>query len=175
MSNYGALEQLLFMDKSQRKSVLRRAIQQYVQLLSDIGKDIYDSCIAQYYSQYSPIKYDRHGDLAGYNLYSAIDSWASDLVAQFSLQGSRLLPYKGKYDKRNVVLNTVLDGFRGAGSSKTPPGWPMSWYASYPNEFSKFSEWSSGGSTLDEILRDFVDNGPTDLTNKFFEFLENSI
>ena len=175
MSNYSALERLLFMDKGERKAALQRALQRYARLLSSIGKDIYDSCIQDYYAQYDPIKYDRHGYPEGQNLYNAIDAWADGLVAGISLQEYKLWPYKGKQDKRGKVLSTVLDGYRGAGSSKSPPGWPMSWSTCYPNEYSKFYDWESGMTTLDDILIDFTANAPADLENKFYEFLEDSV
>lgn len=169
------LAKLLFMDESAAEQVINSSFQEYAQLISDIYNDIYDSCINLYYDQYTPTKYDRHGDISGFNLYSASDIYASDLVVQLSLQGSNLLPYKGKGDKRDKVLNTVLKGLRGAGSRKTPPGWPMSWDAHYPNKFSKFSEWESSASTLDGILKEFSKNGPKDLSYKFYEFIERNI
>ena len=175
MNVKNVLAKLLFMDEGKAEAAINLAFQEYAQLISDIYNDIYNSCINLYYDQYTPTKYDRHGYPEGKNLYSASDIYARDLVVQLSLQGSRLLPYKGKGDKREKVLNTVLSGLRGAGSRKTPPGWPMPWDASYPNNFSKFSEWECTASTLDEILEEFSKNGPKDLSYKFYEFIEKNI
>lgn len=177
MSVRDTLAQLLFMDERAANSIINSAFREYAQLISDIYNDIYDSCIALYYATYTPTKYDRHGDLSGFNLYSASDIYSSDLIVNLSLQGARLLPYEGKNGsrKRDKVLDTVLDGLRGAGSRKTPPGWPMSWDAYYPNEYSKFSEWESSASTLDGIMREFSSRGPKDLSDKFYEFIENNI
>lgn len=175
MNNREVLKQLFFMDEKDSNAVIDSAFKQYAQLISDIYNDIYDSCIKLYYDQYTPIKYDRHGYIEGKNLYSASDIYANDLLVNLSLQGSRLLPYKGKKDKRDKVLDSVLNGLRGASSSKSPPGWPMSWDASYPNEFSNFSDWKSSGATLDAILNDFAKNGVKDLAYKFYEFIENNI
>lgn len=169
------LYRLLIMDESAAENAINSAFTEYAQLIADIYNDIYDSCIHLYYEQYTPIKYDRHGDLGGFNLYNASDIYARDLLVQLSLQGSKLLPYKGKGDKRDRVLKTVLKGLRGAGSRKTPPGWPMSWNASYPNGFSSFTEWESSASTLDGILKEFSKDGPKKLSYKFYEFIEKNI
>lgn len=173
--NRDVLKRLLFMDERAADAAINSAFQEYAQLVSDIYNDIYDSCIKLYYDQYTPIKYDRHGNIEGFNLYSASDIYASDLAVNLSLQGYRLLPYKGKKDKREKVLDSVLDGLRGVGSSKSPPGWPMSWDTHYPNKFSQFSDWRSSGTTLDGILADFAKNGPSKLAYKFYEFIENNI
>lgn len=175
MDRKNILAGLLFMDERNAEAIINAAFVEYVQLVSDIYNDIYTSCIQSYYDQYDPRKYDRHGDPSGFNLYGASDIYASDLRVNLSLEASKLLPYKGKKDKRLKVLTTVLNGLRGAGSSKTPPGWPMSWDAYYPNEFSEFSEWSSSNATLYNILQDFAKNGPRDLSYKFYEFIENRI
>ena len=175
MDRKNILSKLLFMDDKTMELVVDSAFQQFVQLISDIYNDIYDSCIQLYYEQYDPIKYDRHGNLEGFNLYSASDIFARDLSVNLSLEPSKLLPYKGKKDKRYKVLSTVLNGLRGAGSSKTPPGWPMDWDASYPNEHSKFFEWESSATTLYGILQDFASNGVNDLRDKFFEFIASNI
>lgn len=169
------LYKLLLMDQEAAEAAINSAFKEYARLISDIYNDIYDSCIKLYYYQYTPKKYDRHGDPSGFNLYSASDIYANDLVVQLSLQGSNLLPYKGKGDKRDRVLKTVLNGLRGAGSRKTPPWWPMSWDAYYPNQFSDFSEWESSAFTLDGILKEFSKDGPKKLSYKFYEFIEKNI
>lgn len=173
--NRDILKQLLFMDERAADVAINSAFQEYAQLISDIYNDIYDSCIQLYYDQYTPIKYDRHGDIEGFNLYSASDIYANDLLVNLSLEASKLLPYAGKKDKRDKVLKTVMNGLRGAGSSKSPAGWPMNWDAFYPNEFSKFSDWQSSKTTLYGILSDFAKNGVKDLTYKFYEFIEHNI
>lgn len=175
MDRKNILASLLFMDERSAEAIINAAFTEYVQLISDIYNDIYDSCIHLYYDQYDPIKYDRHGDPSGFNLYSASDIYANDLRVNLSLEASKLLPYKGKGDKRSRVLNTVLNGLRGAGSRKTPPGWPMDWDAHYPNEFSVLSDWSSDNTTLYSILQDFAKNGSHELSDKFYEFIANRI
>lgn len=175
MNRKNILAGLLFMDESSAEAIINAAFVEYTQLISDIYNDIYTSCIQLYYDQYTPIKYDRHGDIGGFNLYGASDIYARELRVNLSLEASKLLPYKGKKDKRLAVLSTVLNGLRGAGSSKTPPGWPMDWDAYYPNEFSELSEWSSSNTTLYNILQDFAKNGPRNLSYKFYEFIENRI
>ena len=61
--------------KKQLKSLIAeaydKAINEYVNIIVGIAKDIYDSCIAQYYASYSPIVYKRHNHPEGYNLYQA--------------------------------------------------------------------------------------------------------
>ena len=169
------LTALIFMDEASMVSIIDVAFMQYAQLIADIYNDIYDSCIQQYYAQYSPTKYDRHGDLSGFNLYSASDIYADSMVVNLVLEASNLLPYKGKGDKRYAVLSTVLDGLRGAASRKTPPGWPMNWYASYPNEYSAHAEWYSSKTTLRDILQDFASNGVNETKDIFFDYIGNSI
>lgn len=175
MSSDDIFESFFFLGKQKRVAVWKRAMRQYAKLLSSIAEDIYSSCIGDYYDQYDPKVYDRHGYPEGKNLYSAIHSWAEDAAGGVSMQGSRLLPYKGKRDKRDKVLDSVLDGWRGAGSSKTPPGWPMEWYTHYPNKFSKYKNWSSDETVLMNILEDFMQNGPEDLTDEFLSLLKSNM
>lgn len=175
MQNRDVLKQLLFMNERDMEAVINYAFREYAQLLADIYNDIYDSCINLYYSTYSPIYYNRHGDPSGFNLYSASDIYASDLLVNLTLEAGNLLPYAGKRDKRDAVLSSVLDGLRGAKSRKSPPGWPMSWHAYYPNEYSKLSVWESSRSTLDGILQDFAQNGVKNTSDQFWNLIRNNI
>ena len=171
MGNKNILMQLVFMDERAAAAAINNGFSQYAQFIVDIYNDIYDSCIEVYYSTYTPTKYDRHGDLEGFNLYSASDIYANQLMVNLSVEGYNLLPYAGKTDKRDQVLQSVMNGLRGSKSRKTPSGWPMNWSAYYPNEFSEFSDWSSSASTLYEILNDFANNGVRDTADKFYYFI----
>ena len=173
MQNREVLMQLLFMDERDAEMAINSAFREYAAYLADIYNDIYSSCIQVYYSTYPPRVYKRHGDPDGFNLYSASDIYASDLLVNMTLDAWSLLPY-GKHDKRDIVLDGVLNGLRGGPLPKLPE-WPMDWHASYPNEFSQYEDWSSSKSTLDGILKDFAKNGVKHTSDKFWELIANNI
>ena len=54
-----------------KSSLINSSLDEYYQLLANVGMDIYDSCIKDFYSQYFPYVYKRHGNLSGFNLYNA--------------------------------------------------------------------------------------------------------
>ena len=152
------------------------AWEDYMEYLADIASDIYDSCIKYYYATYTPKKYDRHGDLDGFNLYRANAIEPYQLTINFSINEDLLLPYTGR-EKRKRVLETVMDGIRGGGvRRKQFRGWPRSWVAHYPNRYSEFSgEWSSKSSTIDSILEDFVSTCVEDTKSYFYVLMCNYI
>ena len=154
---------LILMDEAKADAILEEAFKRYFNTLSDIAADIYDSCIEDYYAQYEPVKYTRHGNINGFNLYNAKAIWFDEESYNLSLNfdPNELLPYydgkKGR-EKRSKVLKSVMAGLRGTKSSKTPPGWPQQWRTCYPNQYSQYSLWSSTGRTMNAIYADFMDN-----------------
>lgn len=152
------LLKLMSKDDSLIDEIIEKATREYLMFLGKIAADIYDSCIAVYYATYTPKVYDRHGKIEGFNLYSANDIRFEDDYLIGSVDAMKLLKYKGKKDKREIVLRQVMDGIRGVGSFRNPD-WPMDWteYCTYPNEFSKYSDWSSSKNTMYEIFEEFGD------------------
>ena len=148
---------LMALSDAKLNSVLGSSLDKYYQLLANIGMDIYDSCIRDFYSQYRPKFYKRHGHLAGKNLYSANDIFYDGDTVNVILDEYNLLPY-GKHDKREEVFEFVLAGLRGGPLPKNPE-FPMDWYTSYPNAYSRYrSEWQSSEVVLKDILDDFCAN-----------------
>lgn len=148
--------------KKQLKSMIveayDNAMNEYVDIIVKIAKDIYDSCIAQYYASYSPKVYKRHRHPEGYNLYQA-NSFELDGMILEDFDGGNpeaLWKYGAREDIRADVLHAVLNGKRGI--TKRPSGWPRNWTASYPNEYSECSLWSSNYTTMQDIIDDFEEN-----------------
>jgi hypothetical protein len=161
---------LVLMDEHKANIIIDKAWARYVDFIGNIISDVYDSCIEDYYAQYMPTRYGRHGDITGFNLYRANDIEWDDLSFNIdvSFDPAKLLPYydgKRRREKRDKVLNTVMAGFRGTKSRKTPPGWPRLWGTSYPNRYSKYSAWTSNGNTMDDIYFDLMDNLIKDTTD----------
>lgn len=169
---------LILMDDTEANAILDEALKRYFNTLSDIASDIYDSCIEDYYAKYEPVKYTRHGDIKGFNLYSAnailFDEMSYNLSLDFD--PSKLLKYydgKRNREKRDKVLKSVMAGLRGTKSSKTPEGWPQSWRTSYPNEYSQSALWSSTGHTMDSIYADFMKNVREDTKHILNNYIKN--
>lgn len=159
--------QLVQMDKGRRTAILASAIDLYLKVLLNVANDIYESCIADYYGGYTPVSYNRHGNIEGFNLYRANSNDYSNFYLGLKIDEDKLLPYGGrKGDKRSQVLSGVLSGLRG---SSGIPGWPMSWSTSYPNGHSTYKIWSSSGSTIQEILDDFCANAMKDNMDIFWQ------
>lgn len=157
MSSKGLWAELMSLSDSKLNSVINSAIDEYYRLLANIGMDIYDSCIKDFYSQYTPLVYKRHGAPAGKNLYLANDIGYDGDTVNVLLDEYNLLPY-GKHDKREIVFEFVLAGLRG-GPLPRRPDFPMDWYTSYPNRFSRYHNiWSSSEIILENILDDFCEN-----------------
>lgn len=169
------IETLLQMDQNQSHAIITNAWYDYVQRIGQIAEDIYDSCIEDYYGQYTPSVYTRHGNIEGFNLYSANDIMHNEHEIEVSLDPGNLLPYAGRRDKRAKVLASVMKGLRGARSRKTPRGWPMTWYTRYPNAYSVYSDWSSTRCTMNEIFYDFMDNVLIDTEDLFWKYVERYI
>lgn len=162
---------LLMASDDEAEYAISAGFDDYAQRIYDIARDIYDSCIADYYAQYKPEKYDRHGDITGFNLYSAEDFDFSIEKMSISFDSDYLLPYKGKnrYEVREDVLDNVMAGLRGTGM-RSWQDWPQEWYTSYPNRFSIYNDWHSTKYTIDGIFKDFVKNvadDTHDLRNRF--------
>jgi len=140
------------------------AMNEYADILAGIANDIYDSCINQYYASYTPKVYKRHGKIEGFNLYRANGFMVDNNGVISDFDGGNpdaLLKYGAKRDIRAEILEAVLSGKRGITSRPSPPAenkWPMSWIASYPNEYSQYHYWSSHYHTMEEIIADFENN-----------------
>ena len=177
MSIDSTIEKLLFMDKTERRSVIKRAWNNYTKLISEIAHDIYKSCIQDFYDQYDPVVYQRHGYPEGKNLYQAdaIDWTESNL--RIKLAADQLWKYGGKKDKRGKVLEAVINGKRGSKSRKTPAGWPQKWVTTYPNDFSDYFQWDGiqEPTTMKEIMDYFADNVIEETENVFWEYLDELI
>ena len=133
MSKDSLWTRLMLAKESKQRTAINTAIQQYFTLLADVASDIYDSCIKDFYKQYSPTVYKRHGKIAGDNLYNANRVSFDGDTLRFLIDEDYLSPY-GKDDKRDIVLEFVLAGLRGGPLPKRPD-WPMEWFTSYPNAF----------------------------------------
>lgn len=177
MTDNDMMEILLFMDATKRREIIEEASKVYMNNLSNIASDIYDSCIEDYYAQYTPIKYSRHGNIVGFNLYRAnnIDFDEASYNLDIDFDPNKLLGYydgKRNREKRDKVLNSVMAGLRGTKSSKTPPGWPQTWSTSYPNRYSKYSMWKSNGTTMNEIFKNFMNNVMKDTIDLFYNHIK---
>lgn len=163
MANQNIWKTLVLMEDRKAYSILTEATGLYFSKLANIAADIYDSCIKDYYDQYTPIKYKRHGNIKGFNLYSANDINFDEVSynVDINFDPSNLLSYydgKQNREKRDKVLNSVMAGLRGTKSRKTPIGWPRPWITSYPNRYSQYNLWKSKGTTMDKIFEDFMAN-----------------
>lgn len=153
--------ELMLKNDSQALSIFSSSLDRYYQMLADIGKDIYNSCIKDFYSQYSPRVYKRHRSLAGSNLYRANETGYDGYTTNVILDEYNLLPY-GKNDKREEVFAFVLAGLRGGPLPKCPD-FPMEWYTSYPNAYSRYGKlWQSSKIILEDILIEFLETGLQD-------------
>ena len=177
MSIDSTLDKLFSMEESKRTSVIKKAWNKYTRFINDIAHDIYKSCIQDFYSQYDPIKYKRHGYPEGKNLYQADDIKWTESELRIKTAANKLWKYGGKTDKRSKVLTAVMNGKRGSKSKKTPAGWPMKWDTTYPNDFSDYFQWDGVQSptTMEEIMNYFTDNVLDETNYLFWEFLDEII
>jgi hypothetical protein len=177
MSIDSTIEKLLFMEKNERKSIVTKAWNNYTKLIADIAHDIYLSCIQDFYNQYDPVKYKRHGYPEGKNLYQADAIEWTESELRIRTAANQLWKYGGKKDKRSKVLTAVMNGERGSRSKKTPPGWPMEWRTTYPNDFSDFFQWDGiqSPTTMQEIMDYFSDNVMEETEYIFWEYLDELI
>ena len=153
--------ELMLKNDSQALSIFSSSLDKYYQLLEDVGRDIYDSCIHEFYSLYTPRSYKRHGYLSGRNLYRANTLYYDGNTIHTVFDEYQLLPY-GKDDKREMVFEFVATGLRGGPLPKAPE-FPMEWYTSYPNAYSKYKNiWKSSQVILADILSEFVATGIQD-------------
>ena len=186
MNTDEVLMRFIQMDKSSRDSILRCVVDDYAEYIYHIAEDIYDSCIQDFYDQYTPMRYDRHGNLSGFNLYSGKNFFYSNLWLDIQFDPDNLLPYykmrktsSGDYvqgaeeleDKRAYVLGSVMTGVRARRSPRTPAWFPMRWRTSYPNSFSEMYDWTSSKTTISSIFDDFCENVVNETTYKFYEIL----
>lgn len=174
MSKGSLWDRLMLASGSKQSRAINAAVQEYFTLLEAIASDIYDSCIKDFYRQYSPTVYKRHGSLAGRNLYQANRVSFDGDVLNFLIDEDYLEPY-GKDDKRDIVLEFVLAGLRG-GPLPRRPDWPMEWFTSYPNAYSRYrGVWKSSEIILENILDDFIDNVVDDTYQFFITYVEKYI
>lgn len=165
---------LMLANESKQAAAINQAIQQYFHLLSEVASDIYDSCIKDFYKQYHPKTYKRHGNLAGFNLYNANQVSFDGNTLNFLLDEDYLLPY-GKHGKQEIVFEFVLSGLRG-GPLPRSLDWPMEWYTTYPNAYSRYKNiWNSSEIILENILDDFIDNVVDDTYQVFIQYVEKYI
>ena len=171
---------LILMDDTKANAILNEAFKRYFNTLSDIASDIYDSCIEDYYAKYTPVRYGRHGNIEGFNLYSAnviqFDEEAYNISLDFD-PGKLLKYYDGKRnrEKRDKVLKSVMVGLRGTKQTKPSEqilGWPQPWYTCYPNRYSQYNLWSSTFRTMDEIYADFMGNVREDTKHILNQYIE---
>jgi hypothetical protein len=183
MTDKEMFRRLLSMDDNKASSVIDKAFDKYFRMLYKIAEDIYDSCIRCYYADYTPTKYDRHGNIKGFNLYEAEDIlFDADYNIDLHFDPSNLLKYdvpqkNGKYiEKRHKVLQTVMAGLRGAGSSKNQAsGWPREWHAYYPNTYSQYTVWTSNGQNLYEIYKDFNETILEETKDLYYTYIKQLI
>ena len=167
MSVDSTLFALIQMDDSKIISILRSAVRAYGRILHEVANDIYNSCIEDYYNGYTPLVYTRHGNIEGFNLYRAGSNSLTGGRLIIDTDAGKLLPYKG--NSRDEVLFNVLNGLRGTGMRESQEDWPMNWSTSYPNSYSRYSFWYSGGDTIEDIMQDFADNILDDTEDVFWE------
>lgn len=164
---------LIKMEKSKRTSILTNGLDLYLRVLLNIANDIYESCIEDYYGGYNPKHYNRHGNIEGFNLYYANANDYSNFYLSTRLDEDKLLPYWGKKeDKRNKVLTSVLNGWRG---SSGIDGWPIEFKTSYPNNYSTYRAWSSDKDTIKEILDDFCAHATKDTSDILWQCIERQM
>lgn len=168
MTTESVMLTLVQMDDSKIISIIRSAARVYGKILHAIVNDIYESCIHDYYSGYIPTVYTRHGNIEGYNLYSAPTVSFNNGRLMFGEDPGNLLSY-GEKTSREEVLNNVLNGIRGTGMRASQEEWPMEWHTSYPNRYSIYGMWQSSGHTIEEITQDFADNVLDDTEDLFWE------
>jgi hypothetical protein len=167
MSVESTLLSLIQMDDGKIVSILRSAIKIYGRILYAVANDIYDSCIEDYYNGYTPKYYKRHGNIEGFNLYSARGNSLTGNRLIIDTNAGKLMPYKG--NTRDEVLFNVLNGLRGTGMRASQEEWPMNWDTSYPNSYSSYKFWYSSGHTIEDIMQDFADNVLDDTEDVFWE------
>lgn len=165
------------MDENEIRRVMKRAWKNYTELINNIAHDIYQSCIQDFYSQYNPVKYKRHGYPEGKNLYQADAIEITESALKIKTAAKQLWEYGGRNDKRDKVLTAVMSGKRGSQSKKTPPGWPMKWTTTYPNDFSDYFQWDGlqNPTTMKEIMDYFVDNVLEETKYIYWEILDELI
>lgn len=158
------------MEDSKMSTIIDKASEAYFYILLDIVNDIYNSCIEDFYNGYTPLFYDRHGNIEGFNLYSANDSNISGGYLHIITDSNKLLPYKsGDSDE---VLYSVEHGKRGG---PIKPGWPKRWSTSYPNSYSSYHIWYSNYSTIEKIMEDFRKTGIAGTLDIFWKCVEKLI
>lgn len=168
---------LMKKDKSTIDAISLKATREYFRLLKNIAEDIYDSCIAVYYVKYSPIYYDRHGNKDGFNLYNAKDILYENGSLSIGTEPMNLKRYRGKTDKREIILSSVMAGLRG-GPLPLRSDWPMDWteFCVYPNEYSKYGKhWSSEKHTMNGILIDFINTAFEKTNNDFWQIVNKYV
>lgn len=174
MGSKGTWTNLMALNDSKVLSIFSSALDEYYRLLANVGMDIYDSCIKDFYSQYSPRSYKRHGNISGFNLYKANEIFYDGDTVNVVLDEYNLLPY-GKHDKREEVFEFVLAGLRGGPLPKAPE-FPMEWYTSYPNAYSRYRNiWQSSEIVLENILDDFCENAIRDTLSIAVGMIANKV
>ena len=160
--------------ETKRKTILTKAVEEYATFLVELYNDIYESCIKVYYSSYKPKKYQRHGDIVGFNLYAGFDCEVNNMRIDASTVPNELLSYRGA--TKEEVLYNVMHGQRGSKERQAIDGpWPRSWSTKYPNSYSKHSVWTSSEDTIDGILRDFMETAGDSTSNYFWECVSHYI
>lgn len=171
------IERLLWMQADDRASIIKTAWNNYTRFLSEVARDIYHSCIQDFYAQYDPIRYKRHGYPEGKNLYQAEDiEWTESTLA-IRTAANKLWKYHGKRDKRGKVLTSVIRGYRGSSSKISGSDWPQPWYTSYPNDYSMYFEWDGidGPVTMKDVMDYFTEHVLEETEDVFWEYVSELI
>ncbi len=159
------------LERSKREAIIKNAVLEYADILAAIYNDIYESCIKVFYSTYTPKRYKRHGDITGFNLYSAFASEVTDMRLDAMYLPDELLAYRGV--SREDVLNAVVRGQRGTTVRNTPESgmWPKLWVTKYPNAYSRYSIWKSDYVGIEDILTDFDETGAEQTAGLFWDIV----
>ena len=177
------------------EKIIRKAKDEYFLFLKRIAEDIYDSCIAIYYKEYKPRKYNRHGHPEGKNLYQAKAMSYRNGKLSIAVNASNLDRYGNSGDeKKQEVLDAVMSGWRGTEirlrlsddfepefewqANTLKEDWPMPWteYCVYPNEKSQYGDyWKSTKNTMNDILSEFVSHGEKQTSEYFWQILDKYI
>ena len=163
---------LLRMNENKRATVFRKAVEAYFYILLDVANDIYNSCIEDYYSGYTPKYYGRHGNIEGFNLYQANANGLPGGRLCIRTDASKLEPYRG--GNADDILSGVENGKRGS-SNMNKKGWPKKWHTSYPNSFSEYHIWYSKGNTIESIMEDFENSGISGTNDVLWKCIEKYI
>lgn len=135
------------------------------------GEQLIKEGVSYFYADYTPVKYDRHGNKKGFNLYNIKDSFEFDdtgvLMATSAddLNLRQLLSYK--YDDVDYVVSQFLYGTHGSRSKVSH----VSNNLSYIGEHTGFK----GTGNLGRLLKEYLDEYENIMTKMMDEYGEQNI